>query len=345
VTSPPARILPWNWDPTIRRSLVLCAVVILFGTAGYTWIEGWSPWQSLFFTLVTLTTVGYGDYGLTANGERFTAVLMIGGIGTVSYAASQFITCAATRAIQPERRMLSKAAHLTDHHIVCGLGRTGQRVLSRLTEQHMPAVCIDTDEQAVADARALDYIAIRGDATRDETLTAAGIERAKTIAVVTSSDSANAMICLTARALAPNAIIIARAEAEDSIQKLQRAGATTVISPSQYGGDSITEFMLRPDVAAMLYGADGSTAASLKFTELAITKDAPSRGKTISQLGQDHPKLAIVASRSPQGDLTMRPCPADTLQEGQTLIIAGTTSDVDALKAAQHRRGQHRNAA
>ncbi|MFK7884981.1 MAG: TrkA family potassium uptake protein [Phycisphaerales bacterium] len=323
--------MPWNWDPIVRRSLTMCAIVVMLGTAGYTWIEGWTAWESLFFTLVTLTTVGYGDYGLSSAGERFTAIVMIGGIGTVSYAASQFITHAATRAIQPERRMLSKAAHLTDHHIVCGLGRTGQHIINRLHDEHVPLVAIDLDEIAVKETRNHNHIALQGDATHDEVLISAGIEHAKTIAVVTSCDAANAMICLSARALAPGAIIIARAEEDASVQKLKRAGATHVISPTRYSGDSITESMLRPDIASMLYGIDNAATGSLKFTELVITQDSPHHNKSIADLGKANPKLVFVASRSPQGELNMRPGPTETLRDGQVLIIAGTNEDVEAL--------------
>lgn len=324
-------MLPWNWDPIIQRSMALCALVVLLGTAGYTWIENWTPWESLFFTLVTLTTVGYGDYGLSSAGERFTAIVMIGGIGTVSYAASQFISHAATCAIKPERRMLSKAAQLSDHHIVCGLGRTGQRIIDRIHAEGIPLVTIDSDEDLVASARDHGHIALRGDATHDELLVAAGIERAKTIAAVTSCDSANAMICLSARALAPDAIIIARAEDESSVQKLLRAGATSVINPTRYAGDSIAESMLRPDVADMLYGVNDHACGSLKFAELVITQDSPEKGQTIGDLGNANPNLAVVASRSPEGQITMRPDADTPIDAGQILIVAGTADEVDSI--------------
>jgi len=331
ITQTARSLLPWNWDPIVRRSLTLCAIVALAGTAGYTWIEGWTPWQSLFFTLVTLTTVGYGDYGLTPAGERFTAVVMIGGIGTVSYAASQFITHAATRAVQPERRMRHKAAHLTDHHIICGLGRTGQHITNRLRSESIPFVAIDLNEQAIREARNRNGIALQGDATQDDVLIAAGIQHAKSVAVVTSCDAANAMICLSAHALAPDATIIARAEEDASVQKLRRAGATSVINPTRYSGDSIAESMLRPDIAAMLHGTDEAALGSLSFTELVITKDSPHLNRTIAEIGQANPKLVFVAARSPRGELIVRPGPDRVLEQGQLLILAGARAELDGF--------------
>ncbi len=327
------RILPGEWDPVVRRSLLLLCAVVVFGTAGYTWIEGWSPWRSLFFTLVTLTTVGYGDYGLTENGERFTAVLMIGGIGTVSYTAGLILQNIMARATHPERRMIEKARKLQDHHIICGLGRTGERVITKLLEDGAAVVAIDSDPHRVAEAQTRGIVAFEGDATSDQALQDAGIERASAVAAVTSADAVNALICLTARALAPKVPIIARAEDEPSICKLRRAGATNVISPSSYGGDGIAENMLRPEVARLLPGLQGGTDA-LSFAQIAISPQSPHLGEAIIQLGKRHPRLAIVAIRDASGDVTTHPEPAHTLALGEVLVVAGTGEDVAELKTA-----------
>ncbi len=317
-------------DPIVLRSGLLIFAVILFGTAGYTWIEGWSPWKSAFFTLVTLTTVGYGDYGLSEAGERFTAILMIGGIGTVSYTATSTIHRVMVRASHPERLMLEKAKKMHGHTVVCGLGRTGERVIYRLLQDGAEVVAIDSSAKRVEEARERGIVAIEGDASSDHVLTDAGIERASAVAAVTSSDAVNALICLTACAMVPGMRVIARAEEEASIRKLHRAGASNVLSPSCYGGDGIAEQLLRPEVAKLLPGLQGDDG--LQFSEMLIGEGSPYAGKTIKELGMANPRLVIIAARGAAGEMVMRP-PADkTLHAGDILVVAGVSGDMSALR-------------
>jgi len=322
---------PGSWDPTIRRSLLMMSLVVGMGTAGYTWIEGWSPWQSLFFTLVTLTTVGYGDYGLSAAGERFTAILMIGGIAIVSYTASQILHFAISKATYPERRMIQQAKQMHGHFIVCGLGRTGQRVIRRLMEEDATLVAIDQDPKLVEDARERGIVAFEGDATSDQSLLDAGIDRAASLAAVTSSDAANAMICLTARALATDISIVARAEEEASVCKLKRAGADRVVSPASYGGDGIAANLLHPEVASLLHGLEDGHG-DVEFVEYFVSPSSTACGKTILELGKAHPKLVFVASHAKGGATQIRPPATHVLREGEVLVLAGTQADLDALR-------------
>jgi voltage-gated potassium channel len=310
---------------------MVCSVVVIFGTAGYTWIEGWTAWQSLFFTLVTLTTVGYGDYGLSEHGERFTAVLMIGGIASVSYAASQFIQYATSCALLPEQKMIQRAKRLKGHYIVCGLGRTGQRVMTLLREEGIPFVAIDTDEALVDRARDDGAIALCGDATLDRVLLDAGILSADSVAAVTSLDTVNAMICLTTRALSADIKISARAEGEESVQKLSRAGANSVINPTRYGGDGIAQSLMHPEAASLLYGSGDGTRRALQFSEIVVSKRNGWIDRPVVDLGMSNPGVVIVGIRECNGDLTMRPDSKRMLLDGDILVIAGSSDDVKNL--------------
>ncbi len=317
----------------VTRSFLVCCLVVLFGTAGYTWIEGWSPWQSLFFTLVTLTTVGYGDYGLTDAGERFTAVLMVGGIASVSYAVSQFIQYFTSCAMQPERKMIKQASQLNGHHIVCGIGRTGQRVMKLLREEGLEFVVIDPSETLVEQARADGSIALCGDATLDRLLMQAGIQKAASVAAVTSHDAVNAMICLTARALSPTITISARAEGDDSVQKLHRAGANTVINPTRYGGDGVVQSMIRPEVASLLFGSSDGEQKTLQFAELVVSPQNGWIGHEILEFGLANPETVIVGIKGCDGTLTMRPNVKRILCDGDILVIAGCSANVAQLSS------------
>jgi voltage-gated potassium channel len=310
---------------------MVCCIVVIIGTAGFTWIEGWSAWQALFFTLVTLTTVGYGDYGLSEQGERFTAVLMIGGIASVSYAVSQFIQYATTNVLLPEKRMIHQAKRLSGHCIICGLGRTGYRVITLLREQGVSFVAIDTDERLVERARNEGMIAICGDATEDHVLLDAGLKNATSVAAVTANDSVNAMICLTTRALCPKIKISARVEGDQSVQKLKRAGASSVINPARYGGDGIAQSLIHPKTASLLYESDGESTRALKFSDFEIDKWSVWNDQQIRDLGKSNPEIIIVGILEKSGEFTLRPDVNRRLAVGDIVLIAGTSENVKCL--------------
>lgn len=329
-----SRIMPWNWDPILRRSLVFLSAVIVMGTSGYTWIEGWSPWQSFFFTLITLTTVGYGDYGISPRGEQFTALVMVGGIATASYCLAQILEFVTTRALKPQRKIMKHIQRLSDHHIVCGAGSMGERVIERLESQGQVVVAIDIDSKIVERIQDRGLVALAGDCTSDKVLHDAGITRAASLAAVTDSDAINAMICLSAHAIAPDLPIVARAEDIGSETKLRRAGAKTVISPTMYGGDGIAEFMARPDVARIMFG-DGGCASTIecpmRVMEIKIRGTETATLDTVAAFEKAHPSLAVVAIRSPQGGLELTPAKDSPLSAGDGVMVAGLVMDLGQL--------------
>ncbi len=328
------RWLNQPWDPVISRSLAILTIVILTGTAGYVWIEDWPVWHALFFTIITITTVGYSDYDLSKHGELFSILVMVGGIGTVSYAASGLVQRTIAQGLNPEKRMLQRIKSMRDHYIVCGFGRMGRRVSRQLIAADVQFVVIDTDEKLVAQARELGMIALEGDATEDGVLEAAGLDRAASLAAITSSDAVNAMVCLTAHAIAPDLRIIARAEDEDSIRKMTRAGADRVLSPSSHGADGIAQTLLRPDAARVLFG-DGGIDSALAFGELAIAEGSPFAGRTLRDIGANAPSIVFVASTTAAGEIEMRPSADRSLATGDVLIIAGTNAEIRELRMQQ----------
>ncbi|MEM1423086.1 MAG: potassium channel family protein [Planctomycetota bacterium] len=327
-----------GWDPAVVRSLLLIGVVLLVGTAGFALIEGWTLWESLFFTLITVTTVGYGDHGVSPAGERFTAFVMIGGIGAVSYAIGQLFSTAIARTLRPEKRMQQRAAQLSGHHIVCGYGRVGRLVVRRLAERGAPFVVIDPRESNAEIARNDGHIAFAGDPTEDVTLVHAGVDRASTLSALSSSDAVNALVCITARTLAPDVRIVARAEQREAICKLQRAGASRVVCPTSAGADGVTRSLLDEDNEDVeLDGQAGgavreSDDATLRLSRILITRDSPLNGIDVGVLWQRHPSVVVVATSTPDGGLLVRPGADHMLHEGETLVIAGTLGVVRGIE-------------
>jgi len=330
---------PFRWSKTIRRVLLAFMAVFAAGTCGYVQIEGWTPWQAFYMTLITVTTVGYSDYDKSEDAQMFSALLMLGGIGTISYCLSQIVQYATTKATNPEARMLKLASKLTNHFIICGMGRTGERVARKLAGEGKDFIVIDESEGLVEQFRRDGMIALRGNATDDMTLMVAGIDRATGLAAVTSNDAANAMICLTAKALNPDLHIAARAETDSAVGKITRAGADVVINPCRYGGDGIVESLVRPEVSCLLFSNPSIGSGSLRFVEYKVSNLDTCHHVTIESLLHDYPGIVFIASRLPGGELKVRPDVHHELKSEESLVFAGTAEDIATFS------GRYRNAA
>jgi voltage-gated potassium channel len=306
-------------------------LLVLCGTCGYMWIEGWDFTQSLFFTVITLTTVGYGDYGLSEEGLRFTTILIVGGFGVFAYSAGQLAPIILNERLAQEWKMNRQIKKLTDHFIVCGLGRVGQAVCDSLNQHGISFVAVDPDQAAVNRAIARGCVAITGDAATDEVLIQASVKGARCVACVTDSDTDNIVITLTARELNSDVYIISRAENAAAIRKMDRAGASRVISPILAGGLSIANAMVKPHLAELLdrsNDADGGIA----LAEVTITEASQLNGRTIRDCGSVHGSVVFVAVKPAGGPARLRPAADESLQGGDVLIVAGDVLDVGRLQ-------------
>jgi voltage-gated potassium channel len=304
-------------------------IVILAGTGGFMWVEGWDFWKSLFFTLITITTVGYGDYGLSDAGERFTAILLIGGIVVATYALGQVVQVLVDYRFAWERKMNRQIHRLSDHFIICGLGRIGRAVCIKLARENVPFVGIDTDERAVEDMIEHGHLARVGDATDDSVLEECGIQRARGIACVAGSDTENIVITFSARAMNPDLLIVSRAEHEDSVRKIRRAGASRIISPIRTGGLSIAKAILNPCVADFIEEAD-DVEGGISLSEMIVKADSPLDGTTVREYVARHGSVVLIALKRRDGALRIRPGADETLGAGDVLIVAGDAGAVSA---------------
>ena len=201
----------------VRKAVLALLFVIAAGTCGYMLIEEWGVRRALFFTLITLSTVGYGDYGLSSAGERFTIVVLLAGAGTFTYSVSVIGPLVLDRRFLLERRMNRAIDKLNGHFIVCGLGRIGMSVCQRLAREGVPFVAVDPRPEVVATVAEVGFLAIVGDATEDQVLEDVGIRRARGLAAVADSDATNIVITLSGRELNPDLSIISRAEQPDAV--------------------------------------------------------------------------------------------------------------------------------
>jgi len=317
----------------LRTALVLVAIVVGAGTLAFMLTEPWGLWDAFYFTIVTISTVGYGDYDITPAGQRVAILLMLSGIGVLTYAVSQVIQATIELSLNTERKMYEQIALLRDHVIVCGLGRMGRIVCRELAQADTPFVVIETDEALVEEAQEAGWLVHRGDATTDEALECCGVERASSVVCAVSSDNINIVTTLTARDLCPKVRIISRADCPTNVRKIQRAGATEVISPIWVGARRITDVILDPNSTALLDTSELSTSP-IRLHEHGVTPEDPIAGKSVRAVGADHPAIVFVAVQRADGSPRTRPEPDYVFSSGDDVVVAGETEDLAAFDLA-----------
>ena len=218
----------------LRFALALPVLVIAGGTVGYMVVEGWGFLDAFYMTVLTISTVGYGEvHPLSITGKFLSILIILSGVGSVGFAvgtASRLMLENRIRAVLG-RRFMKSIQKLRNHYIICGFGRMGRVVCEELSEKGIPLVVLENDDEVLDELDRLDYPYIKADATSDEELVAAGIDRAAGLVSVVTDDAQNVFIVLTARGLNPKLSIVARSATEETIKKLVRAGANKVISP------------------------------------------------------------------------------------------------------------------
>lgn len=319
-------------------AILIVASIIVAGAAGFRYFEGFSWLDSFYTSVQTVTTVGFGDLTPASPGGRLFAIfLMITGAGTVLYSLSVL----AQAVIQSEmvqsldrRRKLKEMEKLEGHFIVCGAGRVGRRILRNLEKQQLPHVVIEQDETKLRDLDPEVANVIIGDATSEETLTKAGVKRARGLASCLPDDAANVYVVLTARGINPDLHIVARAVEEQAEPTLIRAGASRVVAPTIIGSQSMARALLKPAIADFM---DSIVAESLDlaFDEVAIGSRSSYVGKFLkdSEITREL-SLIVVAIRRKDGELEYQPNGDTLIQEGDLLIVIGKAESVQRMVEA-----------
>jgi voltage-gated potassium channel len=318
----------------VRVLVVVVVAIILVGTLGYVVFEGWSLDDGLYMTVITMTTVGYREVReLDGTGRLWTMLLAIAGVaiifGSIGIVAESILTEAASGR-RERRRMTDAVGALQGHFILCGYGRVGTTVARELAHAAIPFVVVDINPASLATATHDGFHVVEGDATRDEVLREAGVERARGLITTVDSDANNVYVTLSARALNAGLFIVARANQDGSEAKLLQAGADRVVSPYTRAGRQIAELATRPRVADFIDYALSHGELAFAMEEVEIAADGPLAGRTVGSLVADgiH-TLAIV--RGPR-DYEPNP-PADrVLATGDGLIVSGTSDTLRRLR-------------
>jgi voltage-gated potassium channel len=321
----------------LKRIAIALAVLTFIGMAGFHYIEGW-PWFDGFYMVVTsFTTIGYQEvHPLSHAGRVFNVALILCGvslvflgIGSLTQALLEF----SLRSFFGRRRMEREIDRLKDHYVICGAGRVGRSAARELARKPVPFVIVEANE-AKAARFGNDWLMLVGDATQEQTLRQAHIERARGLVAATTTDATNLYIVLTARSLNPSLRIIARASEEDAEKHLLKAGADSVVSPYHFAGQRIAQSFLRPHVVSFLDTATTHLGMDLEIGEIQVGANSEFAGKTLgsSHIRQERGVIILAIKRG--NGMHFNPAPEDVIEPGDCLIAMGQPAQLRQLEQA-----------
>jgi voltage-gated potassium channel len=326
-----------NFRPRLVYSVLLLLGVVVVGTLGYHFLEGWPILDALYMTIITMGTVGYGEtHPLDSNGRLFTMFLIIASLGIAGYALTvvgTFIVEGELYQIIRGRRMDKRITNLADHIIICGGGRVGRVVAEECYKTHTSFVLVEKDPETLQHTpTSYDFLRLQGDATEDDTLKLAGIARARGLIATLGEDKDNVFVVLTARSLNPKLRIIARAGDEKNIEKLLKAGADEVVSPNMVGGMRMASVMLRPAVVTFLDQMLRVSSQTLRIEEVHVDKIPGLVGKTLAGADiRQRTGMLVVALMSRNREYQFNPSGQTLLKSGDVLMVMGTPEQIAAL--------------
>lgn len=323
----------------LPRRLVIAAIsliaVVAIGTFGYQALEGWSWFDALYMTVTTITTIGGGEPApMDLTGKSWTIGVVVFGFGVLTYtllALVGFVIEGHFGVAVEERRMRRRARKMDQHYILCGFGRVGREIAREFIQERIAFVIVDINQDSLDRAAAEGFTVVHGNASEIDVLQAAGIMRARGLITAVDADADNIYVTLSARVLRPDLRIVARANREDSEQKLRLAGANRVISPYTIGGRRMASLAMRPTAVDFVDTVLSANNGQLLLEDLTIPATSPWVGRTLAALFPDGDEAFVLAHKH-EGTMFFRPGPQTTLAAGDELVAAGPPAAILALE-------------
>lgn len=318
-------------------TLILLLSFTVIGMLGFRITEGWDWLQCLYEAVIVMTTVGLSATNqaeLRDITKAFIIAYLICGVGIFTYCASQlgqYLVNLQLSGLLERRRMDRAIDQISNHFVICGYGRMGREICRYLDSRRKPFVIIDHDlSQLEPDCRDKGWPYLHGDATDDGCLIKAGIHRAKSLATVLPTDADNVYVVLTARLLNDKLQIIARAGDEKAVDKLQRAGASRVVSPFTSGAVKIARFMLNPSIEDFLEVTD-DRGSQLELADIVISEKCPYIGKQLMETDLQSRGIMVIGIRRRTGERLMPPQGSALIQAGDSLFAFGSSQAVNEM--------------
>ncbi|MBK7631394.1 MAG: potassium channel protein [Ignavibacteriales bacterium] len=327
-----------NHTDTARHLItgfIILLTTIVIGIIGFMVIEGWNFMDSLYMTMITITTTGFQEvHPLSDSGHLFTVLLIFMSFGTILYIGGTGVQYVIESKFIRRRRMIKQIEKFENHYIVCGFGRMGSHICDKLTDAKVPFVVIENNPNNFARLDSFGYVYDKGDAADDDTLIRVGIQKAKGLVAVLSNDPENVFATLSARVLSPSLFIVARAIDEDTESKLIKAGANRVVKPYELGGSRMAEIVLRPGVLDFIDVVYGNNKVDIHIEEITVKKGSRMHKKTLAELPlRTEFNTIIVAIQNEDKQIFIYNPKGDTIvDEGNKLIAIGEEANLDKLR-------------
>lgn len=320
--------------PSVIYPVVLLAVVTAVGVSGYMVIDDFRFLDALYMTVITVSTVGYGEVRpLSDAGRLFTMGLLMASFGTFAYALSEvtrYLIDGRLRRYLFDMHLDKELAKISGHTIVCGYGRNGQQAVRTLTDNGVTHVVIEKDRERNAALDLSGQYFIAGDATQDDVLRQAGIERARALITTLPTDADNLYVVLSARVLRPDLLIISRASDEGADSKLRHAGADNVIMPDRVGGAHMAQLVVQPDLMEFIDALKVRSGDQVMLDE--VTCVSAKRLGALTPVGKGG--INCIGLKGEDGQMVYNPSPDTEVQAGTKLFVLGTRAQVRALEIA-----------
>lgn len=315
---------------------LLMMVVLLGGTFGYHYLLGWYWVDALYMTVITITTVGYGEVReLGTAGRLLTIGLIITSVGVFAYSLStlaSMVVEARFGSLLWRRRMENKIKALKNHYIICGFGRTGRAVCQQLHLEKTPFIVVESVLERLERINEAGFLFLEGDATQDECLTRAGIEQAKGLVAALGNDAENVYLVLSARQLAKNLTVVAWASSVEAESKVLRAGANHALSPYVQGGRRIANMLTTPHALEFLDFAMGGSD-NIRLGEFIVRDTSKMVGHSLVDAGiRRDVGVIIIGIRRASGSMEFNPAADEVLHEGDILIGIGSTEQIERMR-------------